>query len=154
MPGSSVGRTLDPISRGPGFETRTGHLVAGSDLAYLALVMPGLGLPRPWNWQFALYQTSWSLQISANSTTTHTHTTATDPSFPHSSLGETGNLLDNLMRRMELYANNLEKMVEDKTSELRDEKKRSEALLYQILPRLVERLGNNSKLGMRSQLEF
>ncbi|GFS06216.1 guanylate cyclase [Elysia marginata] len=51
------------------------------------------------------------------------------------SLGETGNLLDNLMRRMELYANNLERMVEDKTAELRDEKKRSEELLYQILPR-------------------
>ncbi|KAH9498148.1 hypothetical protein Btru_008389 [Bulinus truncatus] len=51
------------------------------------------------------------------------------------SLGETGNLLDNLMRRMELYANNLEKLVEDKTVELREEKKKSEELLYQILPR-------------------
>ncbi|KAK0044787.1 atrial natriuretic peptide receptor 1 [Biomphalaria pfeifferi] len=54
-----------------------------------------------------------------------------------SSLGETGNFLDNLMRRMELYANNLEKMVEDKTVELREEKKKSEELLYQILPRSV-----------------
>ncbi|KAH9498155.1 Nitrogen permease reactivator protein [Bulinus truncatus] len=53
------------------------------------------------------------------------------------SLGETGNLLDNLMRRMELYANNLEKLVEDKTVELREEKKKSEELLYQILPRSV-----------------
>ncbi|CAG5121053.1 unnamed protein product, partial [Candidula unifasciata] len=53
------------------------------------------------------------------------------------SLGETGNLLDNLMRRMELYANNLEKLVEDKTVELREEKKKSEELLYQILPRPV-----------------
>ncbi|BFZ15498.1 hypothetical protein BsWGS_18537 [Bradybaena similaris] len=52
-------------------------------------------------------------------------------------LGETGNLLDNLMRRMELYANNLEKLVEDKTVELREEKKKSEELLYQILPRPV-----------------
>ncbi|KAK3714134.1 hypothetical protein RRG08_016296 [Elysia crispata] len=67
------------------------------------------------------------------------------------SLGETGNLLDNLMRRMELYANNLEKMVEDKTAELRDEKKRSEELLYQILPRSV---ADRLMVGMRVEPEM
>lgn len=51
------------------------------------------------------------------------------------SLGDSGSLMDNLMRRMEQYANNLEKMVEEKTVELREEKKKSEELLYQILPR-------------------
>ncbi|XP_059159714.1 atrial natriuretic peptide receptor 1-like [Physella acuta] len=66
------------------------------------------------------------------------------------SLGETGNLLDNLMRRMELYANNLEKLVEDKTVELREEKKKSEELLYQILPRSV---ADRLKAGMRMEPE-
>ncbi|ESP02582.1 hypothetical protein LOTGIDRAFT_138137 [Lottia gigantea] len=61
-----------------------------------------------------------------------------------------GNLLDNLLRRMELYANNLEKMVDEKTLELNEEKKRSEELLYQILPRSVaERL----KRGLRVEPE-
>ncbi|GFN91944.1 guanylate cyclase [Plakobranchus ocellatus] len=53
------------------------------------------------------------------------------------SLGTSVNILDNLMRRMEMYANNLERMVEDKTIELREEKKKSEELLYQILPKTV-----------------
>ncbi|RUS89032.1 hypothetical protein EGW08_003203, partial [Elysia chlorotica] len=56
------------------------------------------------------------------------------------------NILDNLMRRMEMYANNLEKMVEDKTVELREEKKKSEELLYQILPRSV---ANKLRLGQK-----
>ncbi|CAL1532217.1 unnamed protein product, partial [Lymnaea stagnalis] len=63
-----------------------------------------------------------------------------------SSLGETGSLLDNLMRRMEMYANNLEKMVDEKTRELREEKKKSEELLYQILPRSV---ADRLKAGLR-----
>ena len=33
MSGSSVSRASDPRSRGPGLETRTGHLVVGSDFA-------------------------------------------------------------------------------------------------------------------------
>ena len=31
VPGSSVGRVADSGSRSPGFETRAGHLVVGSD---------------------------------------------------------------------------------------------------------------------------
>src|SRR2546422_449556 len=38
---------------------------------------------------------------------------------------------------MEQYANNLEKVVENKTAAFLEEKKRSEALLYQVLPRYV-----------------
>ncbi|KAH9498564.1 Nitrogen permease reactivator protein, partial [Bulinus truncatus] len=53
------------------------------------------------------------------------------------SMGETGHLMDDLMRRMEMYATNLEKMVDEKTRELREEKKKSEQLLDQILPRSV-----------------
>ncbi len=36
---------------------------------------------------------------------------------------------------MEKYTNQLEEMVEDRTRQLADEKKRTDELLYQILPR-------------------
>jgi atrial natriuretic peptide receptor A len=45
------------------------------------------------------------------------------------------NLMDDLLRRMEQYANNLEALVEEKTAQLSQEKRRSEELLYQVLPR-------------------
>lgn len=43
--------------------------------------------------------------------------------------------MDDLLRRMEQYANNLEALVEEKTAQLSQEKRRSEELLYQVLPR-------------------
>ncbi|XP_066996048.1 atrial natriuretic peptide receptor 1 [Anabrus simplex] len=46
-------------------------------------------------------------------------------------------LMDDLLRRMEQYANNLEVLVEEKTDQLSQEKRRSEELLYQVLPRQV-----------------
>jgi len=45
------------------------------------------------------------------------------------------NLMDDLLQRMEQYANNLEALVEEKTAQLSQEKRRSEELLYQVLPR-------------------
>jgi atrial natriuretic peptide receptor B len=42
--------------------------------------------------------------------------------------------LDNLLLRMEQYANNLEKLVEERTQAYLEEKRKAEALLYQILP--------------------
>lgn len=45
--------------------------------------------------------------------------------------------MDDLLRRMEQYANNLESLVEEKTEQLSIEKKRTEELLYQVLPRPV-----------------
>lgn len=42
------------------------------------------------------------------------------------------NLMDDLLRRMEQYANNLEALVEEKTEQLSQEKRRSEELLYQV----------------------
>lgn len=45
------------------------------------------------------------------------------------------NLMDDLLRRMEQYANNLESLVEEKTEQLSMEKRRTEELLYQVLPR-------------------
>lgn len=42
-------------------------------------------------------------------------------------------LMDDLLRRMEQYASNLEVLVSEKTEELSQEKRRSEELLYQVL---------------------
>lgn len=43
--------------------------------------------------------------------------------------------MDDLLRRMEQYANNLESLVEEKTEQLSMEKRRTEELLFQVLPR-------------------
>ncbi|XP_041481819.1 atrial natriuretic peptide receptor 1-like [Lytechinus variegatus] len=48
-----------------------------------------------------------------------------------------GNILDNLLNRMEQYATNLEALVEERTAAFLEEKKRSETLLYEVLPRSV-----------------
>nr|XP_054769397.1 atrial natriuretic peptide receptor 1-like [Lytechinus pictus] len=48
-----------------------------------------------------------------------------------------GNILDNLLNRMEQYATNLEALVEERTAAFLEEKKRSERLLYEVLPRSV-----------------
>ncbi|CAF0754736.1 unnamed protein product [Didymodactylos carnosus] len=51
--------------------------------------------------------------------------------------GESGNILDNLLKRMEQYANNLEGLVEERTSDYLVEKKKAEELLYRLLPKSV-----------------
>ena len=45
--------------------------------------------------------------------------------------------MDNMLDMMEKYANNLEEIVEQRTSELVEEKKKTDALLYRMLPRLL-----------------
>ncbi len=45
------------------------------------------------------------------------------------------NIMDNMLDMMEKYANNLEEIVEQRTSELVDEKKKTDSLLYRMLPR-------------------
>ena len=49
------------------------------------------------------------------------------------------NILDNLLCRMESYAVNLEQLVEEKTQDYLEEKRRCEDLLYELLPRSVAR---------------
>ena len=49
-----------------------------------------------------------------------------------------GGILDNLLTRMELYASNLEGIVEERTSAFLEEKKRAETLLYEVLPKYVD----------------
>ncbi len=48
-----------------------------------------------------------------------------------------GNILDNLLARMEKYANNLEEIVKERTVECENERKRAESLLYRLLPPTV-----------------
>ncbi|KAJ8923610.1 hypothetical protein NQ315_010189 [Exocentrus adspersus] len=48
-----------------------------------------------------------------------------------------GNLLDNLLARMEQYANNLETLVEERTADYLEEKRKCEELLHQLLPKSV-----------------
>lgn len=50
---------------------------------------------------------------------------------------EKGNILDNLLSRMEQYANNLESLVEERTADYLEEKRKAEDLLYQLLPKTV-----------------
>uniref|UniRef100_A0A8C7EE62 Guanylate cyclase n=1 Tax=Nothoprocta perdicaria TaxID=30464 RepID=A0A8C7EE62_NOTPE len=54
----------------------------------------------------------------------------------HGAEGSTS-ILDNLLSRMEQYANNLEKLVEERTQAYLEEKRKAENLLYQILPHSV-----------------
>lgn len=42
--------------------------------------------------------------------------------------------MDNLLARMEKYANNLEDLVKERTEACENERKRAEALLYRLLP--------------------
>ncbi|KAK3733152.1 hypothetical protein RRG08_046076 [Elysia crispata] len=51
--------------------------------------------------------------------------------------GDKGNILDNLLSRMEQYANNLEALVAERTSDYLEEKRKAEDLLYNMLPRSV-----------------
>lgn len=45
--------------------------------------------------------------------------------------------MDIILKRMERYAINLEDLVEQRTQALLEEKKKTDRLLYQLLPRLV-----------------
>jgi atrial natriuretic peptide receptor A len=49
--------------------------------------------------------------------------------------GDKGNILDNLLSRMEQYANNLEALVEERTADYLEQKKKAEDLLYLMLPK-------------------
>lgn len=42
--------------------------------------------------------------------------------------------MDNLLKRMEQYANNLEQLVDERTSDYLEEKHKVENLLHQLLP--------------------
>jgi hypothetical protein len=48
------------------------------------------------------------------------------------------NIMDNVLKMMEKYAYNLEEVVEERTQQLRDEKKKTDRLLYRMLPSYVK----------------
>ncbi|KAK0087232.1 hypothetical protein PV325_001474 [Microctonus aethiopoides] len=57
------------------------------------------------------------------------------------------NIFDNMMAMMEKYANNLEALVDERTDQLTEEKKKTDALLYEMLPRYVaEQLKRGNKV--------
>ena len=45
--------------------------------------------------------------------------------------------MDNMVSMLESYANNLEELVQQRTNELVEEKKKTDKLLYQMLPAYV-----------------
>ena len=51
--------------------------------------------------------------------------------------GLKSNIFDNMLAMMEKYANNLETLVDERTQLLIEEKRRTEALLHEMLPRTV-----------------
>ncbi|VEN53484.1 unnamed protein product [Callosobruchus maculatus] len=62
-----------------------------------------------------------------------------------------GCFLDNLLDRMEQYANTLEKKVDERTQAYLDEKRKCEDLLYQLLPKSVaEQLINGESVSAES----
>lgn len=52
---------------------------------------------------------------------------------PHRNL----NLIDNMLKMMENYSNNLEVLVDERTTQLVEEKKKTDRLLYSLMPALV-----------------
>ena len=51
--------------------------------------------------------------------------------------GIKSNIFDNMITMMETYANNLETLVDERTQLLYEEKKKTEEILYEILPKIV-----------------
>ncbi|XP_034230104.1 receptor-type guanylate cyclase Gyc76C [Thrips palmi] len=60
------------------------------------------------------------------------------------------NIFDNMIAMMEKYANNLEVLVDERTDQLQQEKRKTEALLYEMLPRCV---ADQLKRGQKVQAE-
>ena len=48
-------------------------------------------------------------------------------------------ILDAMLQRLEVYSSNLEELVGERTKQLTEEKKKTDALLYQMLPRYMLR---------------
>ena len=62
--------------------------------------------------------------------------------------GTGGNILDNLLVRMEQYAENLELLVEERTQAFLDEKKKADELLYRVLPRYGLKIGRVTLISL------
>ncbi|XP_071034347.1 guanylate cyclase 32E isoform X3 [Parasteatoda tepidariorum] len=61
------------------------------------------------------------------------------------------NIFDNMLAMMEKYANNLEVLVDERTDQLIEEKKKTDALLYEMLPKCVaDQLKRGNKVEAES----
>jgi len=58
----------------------------------------------------------------------------------------TVNIMDNMLRMMEKYANNLEELVEEKTQQYMEEKRKADLLLYSMMPVLVFTIVNTDRV--------
>ncbi|ELU15764.1 hypothetical protein CAPTEDRAFT_103534 [Capitella teleta] len=65
--------------------------------------------------------------------------------------GKKINILDNMVQLLEKYASNLEEIVESRTRELVVEKKKTDSLLYQMLP---ESVAEQLKMGKKVEAEI
>ncbi|ELU13548.1 hypothetical protein CAPTEDRAFT_146841 [Capitella teleta] len=61
------------------------------------------------------------------------------------------NIVDTMISKLEKYASNLEEIVNQRTSELIDEKKKTDTLLYRMLPKMVAEKLKTGK-GMEAEL--
>ncbi|ELT98088.1 hypothetical protein CAPTEDRAFT_128612, partial [Capitella teleta] len=63
---------------------------------------------------------------------------------------KSSNVADNMAKMMERYSNNLEELVAERTQQVEEEKKKSEHLLYRMLPKTV---ADNLKAGVPLEAE-
>ncbi|ESN93770.1 hypothetical protein HELRODRAFT_88195 [Helobdella robusta] len=61
------------------------------------------------------------------------------------------NIMDNMLKMMEKYANNLEEIIGERTRQLEEEKKKADMLLYRMLPASV---ADSLKLGLHINPEI
>ncbi|XP_041348561.1 LOW QUALITY PROTEIN: retinal guanylyl cyclase 2-like [Gigantopelta aegis] len=64
--------------------------------------------------------------------------------------GKKANIVDTMFRMLEKYSNDLEDIVADRTNQLEEEKKKTNQLLYRMLPPIV---ADNLKTGQRVEAE-
>ena len=66
--------------------------------------------------------------------------------------------MDNMVTMLEKYASNLEEIVSERTKQLTEEKKKTDALLYQMLPRYINLthvvVGNAGKKNINCPYEL
>ena len=55
------------------------------------------------------------------------------------------NVVDNMIQMMEKYSTNLEQLIGERMKEVEEEKKRSDMLLYKMLPKCVASRGQSGR---------